>query len=112
LGRVERRVWGTRRAAGLVGLTLLEVRPARLRAGRLAYDKARGLEPDEASLGDEVVVAADRLGAGVGEWVLVGTGSRVRDLTFGDGAPLKAVVLAIVDRAETSGGGGGGDGAC
>jgi ethanolamine utilization protein EutN len=104
LCRVERRIWGTRRADGLEGITLLEVRPVRFGGGDgaplLRYDKERGLEPAAGQLGDAAIVAADRLGAGVGELVLVGTGSRVRDLVFGDAAPLKTVVLAIVDRAE------------
>ena len=100
LCRVERRVWGTRRADGLEGITLLEVRPVRLGAAPLRYDKAAGVEPGAAHLTDGAIVAADRLGAGVGELVLVGTGSRVRDIVFGDRAPLKTVVLAIVDRAE------------
>ncbi len=75
LGTVVRSVWGTVRSRGLAGEKLLIVRSA---AG-------------------EVLVAVDRLGAGPGERVLVGFGSRVRDLTLGGAVPTKAVVLGIVD---------------
>ena len=104
VGRVERRIWGTRKAEGLAGLTLLEVRPLRLLAGgELRYDKHGAAAPAEVAaqaLTGGLVVAADRLGAGAGEIVLCATGSRVRDLVFGARAPLKTVVLAIVDRVE------------
>lgn len=46
------------------------------------------------------VIAADVLGARVGETVLVGSSSRIRDLVVGPGAPFKAVVVAIVDTVE------------
>jgi ethanolamine utilization protein EutN len=44
-----------------------------------------------------LVVAVDRLGAGVGDQVLVAHGSRVRDLTLGPLVPVKDVIVAIVD---------------
>ena len=44
-----------------------------------------------------MVVAADALGAGPGEHVLVAHGTRVRDLTLGEAVPVKDVVVAIVD---------------
>ena len=77
LARVVGRVWGSVHARGLGGLRLLEVRPLS-RAG-------------------DAVVAADALGAGPGEHVLVAHGSRVRDLTLGETVPVKDVVVAIVD---------------
>jgi microcompartment protein CcmK/EutM len=68
-------VWGARRAAGLEGRKILELRTP---AGARAF-------------------AVDALGAGPGEWVLVGHGSRLRDLTVGADVADKDVVLAIVD---------------
>jgi ethanolamine utilization protein EutN len=78
LGTVIGAAWGARRAAGLDGAKLLDVATAS--GGR--------------------VVAIDRLGAGPGDRVLVAHGSRVRDLTVGETAALKDVVVAIVDGVE------------
>ena len=75
LGRVVGAVWGAKHAAGLDGAKLLVVEDAS--GGR--------------------VTAIDRLGAGVGERVLVAHGTRVRDLTVGETVALKDVVIAIVD---------------
>jgi ethanolamine utilization protein EutN len=46
------------------------------------------------------VIAADTLGARVGERVIVGSSSRVRDLVVGPDAPFKAIVVAIVDTVD------------
>jgi ethanolamine utilization protein EutN len=90
---VTDQVWGPVHAEGLEGYRLLVVRPLRRGAGG-------GLEKPE--VGGELV-AADRLGAGPGERVLVATGSRVRDLTFGPEAPFKSLVVAIVDGDDLGG---------
>lgn len=88
LAEVVGAVWGSVHAPGLDGYRLLEVRP--VIAGR-----GPGTQ-----LGDSVVVAVDRLGAGPGERVLVATGSRVRDLVFGPAGAFKSLVIAIVDDAD------------
>ncbi len=77
LGTVVGPVWGARHAAGLDGAKLLVVEAG---GGR--------------------VVAVDRLGAGPGDRVLVAHGSRVRDLTVGETAALKDVIVAIVDGVD------------
>ncbi|MBM4373065.1 MAG: hypothetical protein FJ098_15530, partial [Deltaproteobacteria bacterium] len=98
LGKVIGAVWGAKETRLLDGMKLIEVRPVRLRGGTGPRDIGADLpDPD---LADGVVVAMDMLGAGVGEYVLVGHGSRVRDLTVGRALPDKEVVLAIVDRAR------------
>jgi ethanolamine utilization protein EutN len=74
LGTVVGAVWGARHAAGLDGAKLLIVDVAGARR-----------------------VAIDRLGAGPGDRVLVAHGSRVRDLTVGETAALKDVIVGIVD---------------
>ncbi len=79
LARVAGHVWGSVKAPGLEGFRLLDVVPL-----------AAGGE-SQATL-----VAADALGAGIGEHVLVAHGSRVRDLTLGVAVPVKDVVIAIV----------------
>ncbi len=43
------------------------------------------------------VVAADAVGAGVGEFVLYASGSSARQTVATDGKPVDAVVMAIVD---------------
>ncbi|MFW9260744.1 MULTISPECIES: EutN/CcmL family microcompartment protein [Nostoc] len=42
-------------------------------------------------------VAADSVGAGVDEWVLVSRGSAARQVTGNEQRPLDAVVVAIID---------------
>jgi microcompartment protein CcmK/EutM len=49
------------------------------------------------------VVAADAVGAGVGEYVLYATGSSARQTTSTDQKPCDAVVMAIVDNWEVLG---------
>jgi ethanolamine utilization protein EutN len=78
LGTVGGAVWGARQAAGLEGAKLLVIEKP----------------------GGGRVVAIDRLGAGPGDQVLVGHGSRVRDLTVGETVPSKDVILAIVDGTD------------
>lgn len=49
------------------------------------------------------VVAADAVGAGMGEMVLYATGSSARQTTLTDRRPCDAVVMAIVDTWEIGG---------
>ena len=49
------------------------------------------------------VVAADAVGAGVGEYVLYASGSSARQTAATDGKPVDAVVMAIVDSWEVDG---------
>jgi len=49
------------------------------------------------------VVAADAVGAGVGEMVLYASGSSARQTTMTDKRPVDAVVMAIVDQWEVGG---------
>ena len=49
------------------------------------------------------VVAADAVGAGVGEMVLYATGSSARQTTSTDKRPCDAVIMAIVDNWEVGG---------
>ncbi len=50
-----------------------------------------------------MVVAADAVGAGVGEMVLYATGSSARQTSLTDSRPCDAVVMAIVDSWEIEG---------
>jgi microcompartment protein CcmK/EutM len=52
---------------------------------------------------DSFVVAADAMGAGVGEVVLYASGSSARQTRQTDARPIDAVVMAIVDILELDG---------
>ena len=98
LGKVVGTVWGGKEAVSLGATKLLQIRPVAFSPGQewqtLQAD-ANGIE-----LSQRLVIAADSLGAGIGEFVLVAHGSRVRDLTEGKTLPTKEVVIAIVDSAD------------
>ena len=98
LGKVIGSNWGAKQARGLEGLKLLQVRPIKLRPRDGA--SGRRLTEAECELSDQVIVAADTLGAGPGEYVLVAMGSRVRDIVYDTTTPIKAVVVGIVDYAD------------
>jgi ethanolamine utilization protein EutN/carbon dioxide concentrating mechanism protein CcmL len=49
------------------------------------------------------IVAADAVGAGLGEMVLYASGSSARQTTATDKKPCDAVVMAIVDNWEVNG---------
>lgn len=48
----------------------------------------------------ETLIAADYVGAGIGERVLVVTGSTARYAVHKDGAPIDASIVGIVDSIE------------
>ena len=50
-----------------------------------------------------IVVAADAVGAGVGEMILYATGSSARQTIATQNRPVDAVVMAIVDNWEVAG---------
>ena len=84
LGDVIGTVWATRKDPGLVGMTFLIVREVDLDGVPL----------------DTVVIAADAVGAGVGERVLVAQGSSGRQTAITTGKAVDAVIMAIVDRLD------------
>ncbi|HVY40188.1 MAG TPA: EutN/CcmL family microcompartment protein [Polyangia bacterium] len=91
LGRVVGRLWAARQAGTLGGRKLLLVRPDTAGSAR---DSGGGPPTDR------LIVAVDGLDAGPGDRVIVAHGSRVRDLTVGEGVADKDVVIAIVDGLE------------
>lgn len=78
IGTVSGAVWATRKAACLSGHTFLVVHT-----------------------GTEEIVAADQVGAGPGDRVLLITGTSAARYCMD--APLDAVVVAILDREEHHG---------
>ena len=87
LGKVVGTLVSTQKEASLDGLKFLMVR-------RLT------VEGEEAPAS---VVAADAVGAGIDEVVLVASGSSARQTVFTDKRPCDAVIMAIVDTWEVHG---------
>ena len=87
LGKVVGTLVSTRKEASLDGLKFLVVR-------RLTVE-------NEEEKG--YVVAADAVGAGLGEVVMVATGSSARQTRMTDKRPCDAVIMAIVDTWEVNG---------
>ena len=87
LGKVVGTLVASQKEATLDGLKFLVVR-------RLSVDNE-----DERAY----VVAVDAVGAGLGEVVMVATGSSARQTVITDKRPCDAVVMAIVDSWELGG---------
>jgi ethanolamine utilization protein EutN len=69
----------------------------------------RYVTPDGAFDGDRYVIAVDLVGAGVGETVLVeDEGTSARQLLDVQDAPVRSVIVGIVDEATDESGGPGG----
>lgn len=84
-GRVIGNIWATRKEERLEGLKLLVVQPINLLDDR-------PIEPP--------IVAADIIGAGVGETVLYVGGSSARGAAGGLDIPVDATIVGIVDGHE------------
>lgn len=91
LAKVVGTVVATKKDDTLVGSKLLIVKPLR-----------KGIDEDKAT--DEVIVAVDSVGAGVGELVLMVAGTTASRIMTNDKAPVDAAVIGIVDDIEMSGG--------
>ena len=85
LGRIVGTVVSTRKDEKIEGLKLYLVR-----------DVSLAMEEQ-----GSFVVAADAVGAGVGELVLYASGSSARQTKLTDGRPIDAVVMAIVDAVDS-----------
>ena len=84
LGKVIGNVWATRKEEGLQGVKLLIIQP-------------------EDAYGNPVkthFVAADRLGAGIGDQVIVTSGGSSRYIDKDNPIPIDAVVIGIIDSTE------------
>lgn len=62
-----------------------------------------GQANEKGRLTGTTVVAADAVGAGVGEMVLYATGSSARQTRLTDKRPCDAVIMAIIDSWEVGG---------
>lgn len=90
IAKVIGKIWATRKEESLTGLKLLIVQPLNILDG----DSPEGVP----------IVAADLIGAGKGETVLVVTGSSARIATSSDRTSVDATVIGIVDDKEVDAG--------
>ena len=86
IAKVICNIWATRKEATLTGMKLLIVQPIDI------------LQDDE-PIGTPIV-AADMIGAGMGETVIIVTGSTARVATGTAEASVDATVVGIVDDKE------------
>lgn len=81
VGRVIDNIWCTRKDENLVGLKFLIVK----------------LMDHETEEDGTLIVAADLIGAGIGEKVLITQGSSARRLGGLDNSPVDSIIIGIVD---------------
>jgi microcompartment protein CcmK/EutM len=86
LGKVVGTVWATRKDEELVGMKLQIVKHVDL----------------EYKLKDTFVVAVDTVQAGVGDIVLLCSGSSARQTTLTKNKPVDAVIMAVVDKLDVA----------
>lgn len=90
LGTVIGNVWATRKEEGLTGMKFLLIQPEKI-------DKESAPQP--------IFVAIDRIGAGLGDHVMVTTGTPA-SYVHTKQLPIDALIIAIVDtigRGEANG---------
>ncbi|MEX0736531.1 MAG: EutN/CcmL family microcompartment protein [Bacteroidota bacterium] len=86
LGKVVGTVWATRKDEELTGLTLQIVKHLDL----------------DYKVKEAFVVAVDTVQAGVGDVVLIATGSSARQTTLTKNKPVDAVIMAVVDKLDVA----------
>lgn len=86
IAKVIGNIWATRKESSLTGLKLLIVQPISI----LNEDKPVG----------ESIVAADIIGAGIGETVIIAIGSTARVAAGSMDIAVDATVVGIVDDKE------------
>jgi microcompartment protein CcmK/EutM len=86
LGKVIGTIWATRKDEEMVGMKLQIVKHVGL----------------DYKLKDAFVVAVDTVQAGVGDIVLVVSGSSARQTAVTKNKPVDAVIVAVVDKLDIS----------
>ncbi len=86
LGKVVGTVWATRKDEELVGMKFLIVKHVDL----------------DYKLKDAFVVAVDTVQAGVGDVVLMCSGSSARQTALTKNKPVDAVIMAVVDKLDVA----------
>ena len=88
VAKVIGNIWATRKEEALEGFKLLLVKPVDV------LNEGKDFAP---------IVAADIIGAGVGETVIIVSGSSARNATRNTSIPVDATVVGIVDDLEVDG---------
>jgi len=86
LGKVIGTVWATRKDENLVGLKFMVVRHL-----ELDYKEK-----------EQFIIAVDTVQAGIGDTVLVTTGSSARQTELTKNRSIDAVIMAVVDKLDIS----------
>lgn len=84
IAKVVGNIWATRKEDSLIGRKLMIVQPSRITGEPLG----------------ECIVAVDAVDAGIGEMVLVATGSSARRAVGQTDSPVDASIIAIIDIHE------------
>lgn len=84
IGKVIGNIWATRKDEKLNGLKFLVVEPVKVTGG----------------INSPSIVAADNVGAGIGDTVLVTKGSSARVSLDIKDVPVDAVIVGIIDTVE------------
>ncbi len=91
LGIVVSNVWSTRKEESLTGIKFMIVE---------VLETFNDLESDENKGRRKVLVAADMIGAGIGDKVLVTKGSSARRTRELKEIPIDAVIVGIIDEED------------
>lgn len=91
IGKVVGSVWATQKEKSLEGHKLMIVQT-------LNPSRDDGLK--HAVSGDRFLVAVDLVGAGVGETVLVCSGSSARTALESKDSPIDAAIVGIIDKVD------------
>ena len=84
IGKVISNIWATRKADSMTGVKLMIVQ---------MMDR-----PDNGQ--GKIIVAADLIGAGIGEKVLVTEGSSARQMPGFENSPIDAMIIGIIDEEK------------
>ena len=84
IGKVINNVWATRKDESLVGQKFLIVQ----------------LMNYEAEYKGDIIVAADFIGAGIGDKVLISQGSSSRNMQGLGESPIDAIIVGIIDEGK------------
>ncbi|MDW7673832.1 MAG: EutN/CcmL family microcompartment protein [Bacillota bacterium] len=84
IGKVINNVWATRKDESLRGIKLMIVQ----------------LLDSQKEENGRIIVAADIIGAGIGERVLITEGSSARRMSGLEDAPIDSIIVGIIDEKE------------
>lgn len=84
IGKIIGNIWATRKEESLNGFKFLVVQSIDYSTGKVG----------------DTIIAVDSVGAGIGETVLVVTGSSARKAVGGADIPIDATIVGIIDEIE------------